>query len=440
MIRKNSVRRLKLMLTIIVCVLLAIGIIYSIIVLASSGKEEEQTIKLLGTIAMSGDAGNIGPAYDRAIKLAVKEINEMGIKGFSKIEYKVIDTESKPSVMEKKLIREVETWHPDVITGVAIEQTIRVLNIRAPEYEIPVFVGGHLGISKHMPPGEVPATKWVNYYGYADYFMGQLAGKFFHEMGVKKVCFFGGDFDWGYTNGLGLKSYWENNGKPFEISPVIYTPFDKTDYSTEALIIKNENPDALFCPYTGAGWFSVAKQLRAAGAMPKIFLYGTTYSNMGGAMITGEYGAENIYTFADHNPESDAWKEFVKKWKVEYGEKAYPEAYTNNHYQVVYFIKEIFEKAGTKDPDVVLEMAGNTSFKNVCISSMGPLGPYGSNLGASAAIIQFVPGAGELEPNFNLHPELIKIYETPKRTVAELLDEVKDMERLIHGKKYEMAK
>jgi ABC-type branched-subunit amino acid transport system substrate-binding protein len=280
----------------------------------------------------------------------------------------------------------------------------------------------------------------VNYYGYADYFMGQLAGKFFHEMGAKKVCFFGGDFDWGYTNGLGLKAYWERNGKPFEISPVIYTPFDKTDYSTEALIIKDEKPDALFCPYTGAGWFSVAKQLKTAGALPKYFLYGTTYSNMGGAKITGEYGAENIYTFADHNPESDAWKEYVKKWKAEYGEQAYPEAYTNNHYQVVYYIKELFEKAGTKDPEAIVAMAQKTGFQNVCISPIGPMGPYGSNLGALGAIIQFAPGAGELDPGFPLHEELIKIYETPKQDVAELLEEVKDMERLITGKKYKATK
>ena len=32
---------------------------------------------------------------------------------------------------------------------------------------------------------------------------------FFHEMGAKKVAFLGGDYDWGYSNSLGLKDYWE---------------------------------------------------------------------------------------------------------------------------------------------------------------------------------------------------------------------------------------
>lgn len=390
----------------------------------------EEPIKILGTIPMSGAAGNLGPAYDRAIRLAVKEINEAGIDGFSHIEYKIIDNETKPSVLQQKIRREVQGWKPDIAGGCALETTIRVLCEAGPEYHLPMFIGGHLSMAKYMPPGEVQTSKWVAYYGYADYFAGQLAGKFFEEMGAKKVAFVGGDYDWGYSNGMGLKAYWENNGQPYEIGPVLYTPLDKTDFSTEVAIIRDEKPDALFCPYMGAGWFSFAKQLRDAGAMPEYFLYGTTYSNMGGAKITGAYGAENIYTLADHNPESKEWMDFVQKWKEAYGKEAYPEAYTNNYYQMIYWIKEVFEKAGTKDPEIIIETMQNTSFQNVCISPMGPLGPYGSNTGAKGAVVKFVPGSSELDPSFELHPELVKIYEIPDKNVLEILEEIKDMKKL----------
>ncbi len=430
--------RLKLMIVGGIGVLLAVGLVSSILV--ASAEKKEEPIRILGTVAFSGAAGNIGPAYDRAMKLAVEEINREGIKGFSGIEYKVIDTETKPSVLKRKLSREVGTWKPDVMGGAALETTISPLCVEAPKYKIPCFVGGHLSMSKYLPPGEVPVSKWVVYYGYADYFAGQLAGRFFEEMGAKKVALIGGDYDWGYSNGMGLKAYWEKNGKPFEISPVIYTPLDKTDYSTEVLIIKEEKPDAIFCPYTGAGWFSVAKQLRDAGAMPRIMLYGTTYSNMGGAKITGEYGAENIYTLADHDPTSEAWKEFVKKWKAKYGEKAYPEAYTNNYYQVIYWIKEVYEKAGTKDPDVIIDLMQKTSFQNVCISPMGPLDGYGNNKGAKGAIIKFVPGSSDLDPTFGLHPELVRVYETAESTMLEILDELKGFKKLESGEKYERAR
>jgi ABC-type branched-subunit amino acid transport system substrate-binding protein len=295
-------------------------------------------------------------------------------------------------------------------------------------------------MSKYLPPGEVPVTKWVVYYGYADYFAGQLAGRFFEEMGAKKVGLIAGDYDWGYSNGMGLKAYWEKNGQPFEIGPVIYTPLDKTDYTTEMLIVKDEKPDAIFCPYTGAGWFSVAKQLRDADAMPRLMLYGTTYSNMGGAKITGEYGAENIYTLADHDPTSQEWKEFVKRWKAKYGEKAYPEAYTNNYYQVIYWIKEVYEKAQTKDPDVIIDLMQETSFQNVCISPMGPLDGLGNNSGAKGAIIKFVPGSSDLDPSFGLHPELVKVYQTPKMTMTEILDELKGYKKLETNEQYPMAK
>lgn len=190
----------------------------------------------------------------------------------------------------------------------------------------------------------------------------------------------------------------------------------------------------------GAGWFSVAKQLRDAGAMPRIMLYGTTYSNMGGAKITGAYGAENIYTLADHDPTSQAWKEFVKRWKAKYGEKAYPEAYTNNYYQVIYWIKEVYEKAGTKDPDVIIDLMQKTSFQNVCISSMGPLDGYGNNIGAKGAIVKFVPGASDLDPSFPLHPELVRVYKTPGKNMLEIVGELKGYRKLEPKEKYERAR
>ena len=103
-------------------------------------------------------------------------------------------------------------------------------------------------------------------------------------------------------------------------------------------------------------------------------------------------------------------------------------------------MKEAFEKAGTKDPDVVMDVMHNTSFQNVCISPMGPLGPYGSNMGAKGAIVQFLPGSCELDPSFGLHPVLVRTYETPDKTMVEILEEMKGMERLLSGKKYGMAK
>jgi ABC-type branched-subunit amino acid transport system substrate-binding protein len=174
--------------------------------------------------------------------------------------------------------------------------------------------------------------------------------------------------------------------------------------------------------------------------MPRIMLYGTTYSNMGGAKITGEYGAENIYTLADHDPTSEAWKEFVKRWKAKYGEKAYPEAYTNNYYQVIYWIKEVYEKAQTKDPEVIIDLMQKTSFQNVCISPMGPLDGYGNNTGAKGAIIQFVPGSSDLDPSFGLHEELVRVYETPRMTMLEILDELKGYKKLESNERYPMAK
>jgi len=409
--------------------------------------EDEPVIRILGTVALSGTAANIGPGYDRAMRLAVEEINKMGIEGFSRIEYKVIDNETDPAKFRQKLLREIQTWHPDVAGGAALETTIRVLCDFAPRYKLLCFVGGHLSMTKYLPPGEVPLSPWVVYYGYSDFFAGQFAGQFFEEMGCKKVALLAGDYDWGYSNGIGLKYYWETHGQPFEISPVIYVPLDKTDYSTEIQLIKQEKPDAIFIPYTGAGWMSAATQLKDAGAAPRIILYGTTYSNMGGAKVTGAYGAEGIYTLADHDPTTDGWREYVQRWKEAYGAQSYPDTYSNNYYQLIYWIKALFERvyrenpeaARAKDPEVILEYTHKVSYQNVCISPMGPMGPDGENLGAKGAIVQFVPGASDLDPTFPLHPVLVRTFLTPELTSREVLDIVAGYEKLEPGVKYPAA-
>ncbi len=90
--------------------------------------------------------------------------------------------------------------------------------------------------------------------GFPEYFSGYLAGKLLHEKGAKRVGFIAADYDWGYGQSYGLKGYWEDHGRPFEIVGFGYTPIDKVDLSTEVMMIKKAKLDALYCPYTGSGW------------------------------------------------------------------------------------------------------------------------------------------------------------------------------------------
>ncbi|MBA7469230.1 hypothetical protein ES707_04496 [subsurface metagenome] len=107
---------------------------------------------------------------------------------------------------------------------------------------------------------------------------------------------------------------------------------------------------------------------------------------------------------------------------------------------MIYWIKEVYEKAGTKDPDVIIDLMQKTSFQNVCISPMGPLDGYGNNKGAKGAIIKFVPGSSDLDPTFGLHPELVRVYETPESTMLEILDALKGFKKLESGEKYERSR
>src|SRR5450756_1457621 len=145
--------------------------------------------------------------------------------------------------------------------------------------------------------------------------------------------------------------------------------------------------------------------------------------------------ASDVYK---RQPTVPAWAEFVTKWKAKYGKDAYPEAYTNNHYQTIYWFIEAVKKAGPQgliDHNLLIDTMHQTSFQNVCISPMGPLDAYGSNAGSTGAIIQFQAGSG-LDPSFPLHEVLIKKVVTPKKDAQQVLDIMKGMTKLEQGQTY----
>lgn len=409
--------------------------------LAGAGEAEARKLKILCTTDLSGPLATFGASYDRALKLAIADIEKVGIKGFDGIDYKIVDDEGKPSTMQRKLQREAETWKPDIVVGAVWEPTIRVWCSELPKYKIPGYVGGHQGMSKHMGEGPVPLTGWVMYYGFPEYYSGYLGGKTLHDLGAKRVAFMAADYDWGWGQSQGLLGYWLDNGKPFEIIMIGYTPPDKSDYTTETLLIKEAKADGMYCPYTGAGWWTLPKALRDAQAMPAHFVYECSYGNQGQARISGEYGAEGVYTVADHDPTRPEWAEFVKKWQAAYGEKSFPEMYTSNYYQATWWAAKAFEQIGpdNKDPDRALQILHQTSFQNVNVGPMGPLDEWGGNVSAKGSVIRFVKGASELDPNFGLHEELIKVYDLPKWNSKELLEKMSKMPKLERGQKYEAA-
>jgi ABC-type branched-subunit amino acid transport system substrate-binding protein len=423
------------MLTALLVGLLVVGL--------TAGPAEARKLKILTTTGMSGPLAAMGQGYDKAIQLAVDEINAAGMKGgWEGIDYKVVDSETKPSVMQQKLLREGKRWKPDMVMGAILETTIRVWHSQLPKLKIPGFVGGHEGMAKFMPPGEVPMSEWVFYYGFPEYWSGYMAGRALHDLGAKRVGYIGGDYDWGYGQSIGLKAYWLENGKPFDLVMIGYTPLDKADLSTEVLQIKDAKLDAIFCSYTGAGWWALPKMLKDAQAMPKYFVYECSYGTMGMAKITGAYGAEGVYSIADHNPESQAWKDWIKKWRDKFGEKAYPEMYTHNYYQGTYWAVRAFEKVGAdnKDPMKIIKALQTHSFQNVCVSPMGPTDNWGGNIGAKASLVQFVKGGKpEFDPSVDLHPELRAVYDLPKWNSKDLKEKMQKLGKMEKGEEFKRA-
>ena len=90
-----------------------------------------------------------------------------------------------------------------------------------------MFVGGHLDCQRAS--GEVPVSKWVSYYGYAEFFA-DGPGEFFHELGLRKPpC--GRRLRLGIWMRIGMKALGETRNH-LKLTRSYATPLDKTDFST----------------------------------------------------------------------------------------------------------------------------------------------------------------------------------------------------------------
>jgi urea transport system substrate-binding protein len=378
-----------------------------------TGRKEE-TINIAAFHAGSGACSALGVPWMRAEMLAVKHINEKGVKGFAGIKYIYYDNETSTAEAKRKFERMIQTEQVDFVVYGDCEFVDKVEVVCAYEARIPHMTGSQSGDILY---GDVPLSHYYFAHDCTNLDQGIAAGETLYKLGAKKVGFIGADYDYGYLIYAGLNAFNAENGEPFEINPVLFTPLDKTDYTSEIAILKGAKLDALVCVYTGAGFLSLPKQIVAAGAKPDIVFYSGDWGSLAEAKLAGYEGMVDSYALVPtRDPTSSDWKKFVEAWRAEYGEDSYPSLWTEGAYQTMWAIKAAFEKAGTKDKETVKEVlrknvwSGESGALRPDAGDAGPFTEWGQNLGNVQNVIQFREGASDLMPDFNLHQEVFAPY------------------------------
>lgn len=143
-----------------------------------------------------------------------------------------------------------------------------------------------------------------------------------------------------------------------------YTPLGHTDYNTVIAKIKKDKPQVIFNTLNGDSNVAFFKQLKDAGITSKdltvlsVSIAEEEIRGIGAENLKGYLASWNYYQTTS-TPEN---KEFVKKYKAEYGNDRVTDDPIEAAYFQVYLWAKAVEKAGSTDVDKVKQAAKGLEF------------------------------------------------------------------------------
>ena len=313
----------------------------------------QEPIKIGIPVGLSGANSVVAPSVVQSAELAVEEINAQGGIMGRPVELVVADDESGAQGAQRAFDSLVFQDEVDVLismeTSAARNAGLPIVNRSQTPYIYTSFYEGHSCSPWMYSNAWVPEQQVAPV---VDYFM--------NEHGAKTFFLIGSDYAFG-RGMLGFsRKYIEEQGGT--VVGEEYLPMDASDWTAIISNLKSANPDALITSTAGgAPNVTLTKQLRAAGVdIP----YGNLAVDEGtaktmGADATGMYIVGSYVTGID----SPANKLFLAALEENFGgDLMPPNDLSVPQYEAIYLYKAAVEKAGSTDPQAVIDALAEVSF------------------------------------------------------------------------------
>jgi urea transport system substrate-binding protein len=314
----------------------------------------QEPIKIGVPVGLSGANSVVAPSVVQAGELAVEEINAAGGVLGRPLELVVADDGSGAQGAQKAFDSLVFQQEVDALismeTSAARNAGLPIVNRGQVPFIYTSFYEGRscspwMYVNAWVPEQQVPPI--------VDYFAKQK--------GAKTFFLIGSDYAFGRGMLEFTKAYIEKTGG--KVVGEEYLPMDGTDWTAIISQLKSANPDALITSTAGgAPNVTLTKQLRAAGVdIP----YGNLAVDEGtakgmGADAAGIYISASYITGID-SPEN---KKFLEGMARKFGDDLKtPNDLSVPQYEGVYLYKLAVEKAGSTDPEAVIDALDEVSFK-----------------------------------------------------------------------------
>jgi branched-chain amino acid transport system substrate-binding protein len=330
-----------------VCVL-----VFALTFLLSPTVSFSEPVKIGAMFISSGKMGGYGKHGRQAIQLAVEQINADGGVLGRNMEATVEDTELKKDVAMALAERFVNQDKVDFLMGPTSSGIAMGLTEFSRENK-------KILVLTQAAADELTGAK------FHPYVFSTLSNAMMHSRSgaylmaskpYKKYMCVGPDYSYGHSSWKMFKSKLQELRPDVEFVGELFPKFLAKDYTEEIKKVLESKPDAVWCPLWGGDAVNFIKQALPTGLFDKVkFIFPVAGAlevliPMGSAMPAGVY-VSSRYFFT--SPDSSLNQRFVKDYYARFNE--YPDYMAGETYAGVYFIKAAIERAGTTDPDKIIE-------------------------------------------------------------------------------------
>jgi branched-chain amino acid transport system substrate-binding protein len=327
-----------------------VGLIFMLVLVGPTAADD--SIKLGAMFISSGPLGGYGINAQRAISMAVEEINAAGGLLGKKLEYVFGDTQLKPEVavaLAEKFITEDKV---DFLLGPTSSAVAMSLSDAALKHKKILVV-------TQAATDALTGAKFNRYVfcTLSNVMMHSRAGAYYMaSKPYKKWMCVAPDYNYGHESWRHFREKLKELKPEAEIVGETFPKLMAKEYAAHIEKVKQAKPDAVWCPLWGqdaVDFIRQAKEVKLFEDIKFVFPVGAaleTLVPLGKETPAGLYMSSR-YFFT--TPDSDENRDFVKRYYEKF--KEYPDYMAEETYAGVYFIKAAVQRAGTTDSEALIK-------------------------------------------------------------------------------------
>jgi len=313
---------------------------------------EEPPIKLGVMFISSGPLGGYGINGQRAVEMAIEEINASGGVLGRKLAASCRDTKLKNDVAVELAEKFINDEKVDFLMGPTSSGVAMALSDVARKHK-KILVVTQAATDSLTGPKFNPYL----FSTLSNVMMHSRAGAYYMaSKPYKRWMCIGPDYNYGHESWRLFREKLKELKPDVEIVGETFPKLMAKDYAEQIEQIRKAKPDAVWCPLWGQDAVNFIRQAKAVKLFDEIkfaFPVGAaleTLAPLGNETPAGLYMSSRYFFTTPDCPEN---KEFVRKFHDKY--KQYPDYMAEETYAGVYFIKAALERAGTTNPEAIVK-------------------------------------------------------------------------------------